>query len=416
MIKLKNRAVALSIAGAILFTTAAAADLLSGDAYSGAKAAVKKTTNYLTTEADSFTMDFGIALKIDSETSRAVRETAKYDMANWRREEITHDTDKDGEHVYYTYEDEDIYASSHIGTGDGTDDEVYYISPYGYSKEYPMLSNPFDDETAEDLETLFDAFVGNMKEFVRMGEEDGMRVYYGSLDSSQIPTLPNALCSFVAKYTFNDEYSEYYYDLPKLSDIFVDNIEGSIRTTDENIISHVSATACLIGTDEDENEHTIALELYMDITDVNETEIPVFDRTGKNIEEYESIEVTEASGDDRLFEDCDLGEYKKVLAKKEDGAYVVTGEMILEINTSDGEVITGTYKNTETGREIEFTAELSDSDEYLSDNGDLSLIIRKNVDPETGVTDSVTVFDEDVQIYEHGWAASGSGCELIREF
>lgn len=416
MIKLKNRAVALSIAGAMLFTTAAAADLLSGDAYSGAKAVVKNTARFLTAEADSFTMDFGMAIKIDSETAEANLVNEKFDMKNWRTESIRHNIDKDGEHEFYTYEDEDIFVSSHIGTGDGTDDEVYYISPYGYSKEYPMISNPFDDETAADLETVFDAFVGNMKEFVRTGEEDGMTVYYGSLDSSQIPTLPNALCSFVAKYSFNDDYSRDYYGMPKLSDIFLDNVEGSLRTTDDDIITHAAASASLTGTDEDGEEHSIVLELYLDITDINETDIPVFDRSGKNVEEHYYEETVEGFGSDVLFEECDLGEYKKVLVKKADDAYKVTGEVTVSLNTVESELITGTYKNTETGKETEFTAELSDSGDYISDNESVRLIIQKNVDFETGVTESITVYDEDVEIGEDCWSASGMGRELLREF
>ncbi len=410
MIKLKNRAIALSLAGAVLFSTAAAADIISGDSYSGAKDAIKETAAYITSEADSFTVTLGTAIKADGNTALTYENIGKYDIENGRYETTEKSMDSvDGESEWYSYNapEKTVYRSSYDG--------VYYVTERERDPEEKMIENPFEDEMAPDVERLADAFFGNLKEFVRTGEEDGCTVYYGEVDASQIPALPNALCSFLTKYLLvNDRDAREKLSVPELTDIYADSAEGKITTDSNGLVNGAYASAALIGKDSNGEEHRIEFSLMMEITDLNETVIDEIDLDGKNTE-YSSKVVN--SSVDR-FDDFDKGIYTYDIVKRGETAYEKTGEVVIEITEADSEDVEGIFTVTRDGEttSFEFNAECFDGHIYVSDDGEESFAIAKNYSYSQNATEGLILY-RNVTVDEEtkGWSG-GDSLTLTRRY
>lgn len=412
MIKLKHRAIALTLAGAVLFTTAAASELLSGDAYSAAKDAVKKTTSWAANEAESFTMDYGVVFKVDGEAVNSSVITEKYDMANLMNESREKSIDPSGECEWYRLTDGEIYVSA-VKNSDEDDEVIYHVSDYGVSSRDELLSDPFEEEMAEDIETVFDAFVGSLKEFVQCTDEDGKIVYFGALDSSQIPALPNTLCSFLTKYTvINDAYTRDYYEIPEMDDIFLDSLEARVEATEDNIITSAYGNATLLGTGKDGEEHSIGFEVFLNITDVDSTQVEHFDPEGKNVERASARETAQVRSAN-IMDSYDIGTYKRTLYSKGDGELIPDGEITVTITECTDESIIGTYSDTKKGVSFNFVGEWSDSDNYRVSAEGMDMIIIKNYDHANGYSDSIDLF-RDVTFTEGGWQTNENRITLMR--
>lgn len=409
MIKLKNRAIALALAGAVLFTTAAAADFLAGDAYTGAKNAVKDTVAYISDGASSVTMEAGANILIDSDAVITGEFFSKFDFEAYRTESTERTTDLDDTYEYRHYEDEEK-SVRYV-----EEEDVYYVYPYGFSRDYAIINNPFEEEMAQDLEKVFDAFVGNLKEFVSSKADGDGRLYYGELDSTQIPALPNTLAAFVTKYTFNDDNQRERYGLPYLSEIAVEGIKGSITVDKDGIIENAEGSLTMLGFDEDGNEHTIEFEGYIKLYDLDNTVVSEFDPSGKNvIEQPGGIEETVVASD-CLFDERDIGTYKKDIVKVSDDGYEKTGEVKITITAvNDGE-ISGIYENTETGEDTEFTASNFYGDSYYFDTVEDGYVLVKDFEYDEEAPSGVNVYAGAV-MEEDGWSSDGERYTLTRSF
>lgn len=411
MMKLKNRAIALSLAGAVLFTTAAAADILSGDAYTGAKDAIKNSARFMADGEASFTLDYGMSLKIDGETYDGFTAVDMYDTENRRSECMQTNYDPEGTNEYWNYQDSEKNVSKRSG------DDTYYISHYGYDSyendENSMISNPFEDDIAPDIEKVFDAFVGSLKEFVQAGEENGDKIYYGELDASQIPALPNTLCAFIAKVTFNDEYSRDRYNLPELSDICIDSVSGKLTVNSDDVVTGAYGAASLVGTDKSGGEHTIEFELYYTMSDIGKTVVPEFATDGKTIHDYEDYAVK--TEDMYVMDSFDIGTYKCTLLKRGETAYEKAGEITLTVDSVDGDEVSGTYVNTLDGTKINYTAVKSEYGyDYYSENEADNLVISKIYDWENEVSTGVIIHTGVMFDSDGGWSSNDTSYSLSR--
>ena len=410
MMKLKNRAIALSLAGAVLFTTAAAADILSGDAYTGAKDAIKNSARFMAEGEASFTLDYGMSIKVDGVVYDGFTAVDMYDTENTRsvRMETNYDTDDTRE--YWSYQDGEKSVTKHSG------DDTYYISHYGYDSyvddDNGMIANPFDDDMAPDIEKVFDAFVGSLKEFVQQGEENGDKIYYGELDASQIPALPNTLCAFITKVTFNDEYSRDRYNLPELSDICIDSVSGKLTVNSDDVVTGAYGAASLVGTDKSGGEHTIEFEIYYTMSDIGKTFVSEFAPEGKTIHDYEDYAVE--TEDMYAMDSFDIGTYKCTVLKKGETAYEKAGEITLTIDSVDGDEVTGTYDNTIDGTKINYTAVKSEyGSDYYSENEADNFVITKLYDYDRGVCNGIVIYTG-VMFSDGGWSSNDTSYSLYR--
>lgn len=406
MMKLKNKAIALSLAGALLFTTAAAADILSGDAYTGAKDAIKSTARFAADGEKSFTQDYGMSFKVDGTLYDGFTAVEMFDTENRRSERSETNYDPEDTREYWTYQDSEKNVSKHSG------DETYYLSHYGYDPDGKMLSNPFEEDIAPDVEKVFDTFVGSLKEFVQSGEENGNKIYYGELDASQIPTLPNTLCSFLTKVSIDDEYTRDKYNLPELSDICIDAVSGKLTVDSEGIIVGAYGYAKIVGSDKSGGEHTMEFELYYTMSDIGETTVSEFDPEGKTIHDYEDYTVeTEDVG---IMDSFDIGTYKCTVLTKGETAYEKAGEITLTVDSIDGDTVTGIYDNTLDGTKISYTAEKTEyGSDYCSENEAGNFVFSKMYDYSNGVCTGMILYP-DVMIGDGGWSTDGSCYSLLR--
>ncbi len=410
MMKLKNRAIALSLAGAVLFTTAAAADILSGDAYTGAKDAIKNSARFMAEGEASFTLDYGMSIKVDGVVYDGFTAVDMYDTENTRSERMETNYDTDDTREYWSYQDGEKSVTKHSG------DDTYYISHYGYDSyvddDNGMIANPFDDDMAPDIEKVFDAFVGSLKEFVQQGEENGDKIYYGELDASQIPALPNTLCAFITKVTFNDEYSRDRYNLPELSDICIDSVSGKLTVNSDDVVTGAYGAASLVGTDKSGGEHTIEFEIYYTMSDIGKTFVSEFAPEGKTIHDYEDYAVE--TEDMYAMDSFDIGTYKCTVLKKGETAYEKAGEITLTIDSVDGDEVTGTYDNTIDGTKINYTAVKSEyGSDYYSENEADNFVITKLYDYDRGVCNGIVIYTG-VMFSDGGWSSNDTSYSLYR--
>ena len=190
----KTTVVSWFVAGAMLFGTAAAADLIICDGYNGAKSALKYTSKTLAYEANNFTLDASYSIKYDGNVIQSSKNTIKQDTANQKRSDEGETFSVDKINGNSEYKNNNYYdAQKCISKYD--DDDNYYQHNYGTDNENKLnFTDPFEEDMASDIEKVCDAFVSGMKDFVQVADgDDGGKVYYGNLDSSQIPAFANAV-------------------------------------------------------------------------------------------------------------------------------------------------------------------------------------------------------------------------------
>jgi len=67
-------------------------------------------------------------------------------------------------------------------------------------KDAVRINNVFEDEDFEYIERIFDALIGNLKEYVVVTEDaDGNKEFSGKLSDAQIPAVVNAVIAYAAK-------------------------------------------------------------------------------------------------------------------------------------------------------------------------------------------------------------------------
>lgn len=346
---------------------------------------------------------------IDSEAVITGEFLTKVDFEAYRMETMERLTDLDDIYEYRRYEDENK-SVRYV-----EEEDTYYVYPYGLSRDYDIINDPFEDEMAEDLEKVFDAFVGNLKEFVNSKDNGDGRLYYGELDSTQIPALPNTIAAFVTKYTFNDDYQRERYSLPYLSEIAVEGLKGSVAVDRDGIIENAEGSLTMLGFDEDGNEHTIAFEGYIKLYDLDSTVIPEFDPSGKNVIEQPGAMEETVTVSFGQFDERDLGTYKKDIVKVSDNGYEKTGEIKITITAVSDDEISGTYENTETGESTEFTASNFYGDSYYFDTVEDGYVLVKDFEYDEEVPSGIDVYTGAVA-EEDGWSSDGETYKLTRSF
>lgn len=281
----KNLAMLLSFCiGAALFMSTAFADVISKTGYDQFKDAIKKTVENLSEGYDSFTTEVALSIKDNDKVLMTNSAVAKYDMVNSRMEDIS-TTEFAGikNESNYTYRDN--WMSIYHGYNDK---DTYYVNEYEKEmKDAVTIRNFFEDEDAQYIERIFDALIGNLKEYVVVGENsDGSKEFSGKLSDAQIPALVNAVTAYVAKQTVFDSHMERSeIGVPNLkSDIFVKEIRGRANVNGDGIIENLFGELIISGSEEGGTKHDLKVELVFKVYNINSTTVEKPDLTGKNVE------------------------------------------------------------------------------------------------------------------------------------
>lgn len=335
--KMNKKAMSLCavLVGATVFATAAAADVMLGSGYSGAKDALKGTMAYLSSEADNFTVNGEFSVTVDEKTFLHTTLEAKADNVTRAQETQESTIEPDGSvHERYYYrepgrrvhkdENDDKYYVFIVGEGDDAEGE-------------PLFVNPFEEEQVQDLEKVVDAFAGTMKDVVQAEEADGGRIYSGTMCDAQVPAVVNALVSFVAKYSVISDPQWEEAKFPAIvQDIYLQEASGKAVANQNGILETVMGKVTFNGKTADGVSHTFSAELNVSIANVNQTVVSAPTLTGEN-------SIVSTDRDNGLTEKY-VGTYKNDIVTEENGQFVKIGERVLTITSCEDGTITGSYE------------------------------------------------------------------------
>jgi hypothetical protein len=339
--KLKKKTVMLlSFAmGTLLFTTNALAEVASKSGYDQMKDALKNTAESCSSKLSNYTMDTSFVMKDNNEIVSSFNQVSKCDSIKGAREDKSTSIDYQNiKKENYTYNDK----NSNINFN--SSQNIYYVNEYDQPNGLTTFRNPFKEKSANDLEKIADAVIGNLKDYVLVSvKPDGSKELSGSLSESQIPALVNAVTSFEFKNSFGGYYAARLRvntnTAPKIaSDIFVKNVKGNIVVNKNGLIESILGTGTLSGKDDKGTEHTMTFEVLGKLHDVNTTVISKPDLTGKKVQKNTKSEIANKPNLKSY-----TGQYKGDIVINKDGKLEKIGEKIIDIERSDDKVIAGRY-------------------------------------------------------------------------
>lgn len=375
----KKTIMVLSLAiGALLITSTAFADSMTKTGYEELKDVTKNTASVMANELNNWTTNMSFVLKDNDKVIATQSTINKLDKKNGTTENKGSMT-IDGIIVKneYSYSDEDTVISYDSYS------DTYYLTktekPAGATNMVyggAFFTNPFENESAKDMEKIFDAAIGNLKNYVFVTtNEDGSKVFTGSISDAQIPSLINALVSFASKQMFSSNqmnantvksevysspdyvnssssYVENNIAMPKITgDVFIKNVNGKISVDKDGLLNSVYFYGVLSGKDVDGNLHDLSVEALLKLEDINKTVITKPDLTGKKV-----IENNENNGQNNSLSSKFEGAYvvDVILDKSEQLIKIGEKKLIIE-SIKDGK-ITGSYNETyKTGYESYIT-------------------------------------------------------------
>jgi hypothetical protein len=335
----KKTVTALSFTlGATLFISTAFADALIGSGYDQLKSSIKTTASQMETGLGNYTMEAMYTMKNNGETFMEVSQRTKYDSATKATENTSVTQYGKAEPTQnYSYQD------PNRSIWKGSFDDTYNVTEYSQ----PLLSrdrafrDPFKEQGAAELEKVFDAIVGNLKDYVQAENgTDGGKTYSASLSEAQVPALVNAIASFGFKKILVDESrSNREMNIPQIeSDIYVKKVTGLASQQKDGMLENITGEIVLSGKDKDGNVHDLSVGVTARMTAVGDTKIVMPDLTNAN--------VTKAEQGDNGLSSKYVGKYKNDIVIEKNGQFVKAGERVLEITSVGQGRVTGTYTET----------------------------------------------------------------------
>lgn len=355
----KTSFLSLFLAGTLVLSVSAAADVIIGDGYNSAKQALKYTSKTLANEADNFTINADFQIFVDGEQVSYEHSERKFDFVNNRTEETSESKNGDsGLFTNYYYRD----SEKSINT---FGDEPYYVYTNDSSPDSNEtrlgLTDPFDEPIAQDIEKIADAFVSNMKDFVQVKDlDDGGKMYFGNLESAQIPALANALSSFALKYTVVESVRGM--DVIDIKDcIALGEVSAQVSQNADGLLDSGVGTMSATGTDKDGNSHRIEMAVSVTVSDINTTVVEPVSLDGKDV-------VYGESGVDRwTISAKNIGTYSAPVVIEENDKLVKKSDNILIIDSVDGSTITGHMTIDDGNERVDSDYTAVKDDEYSDD-------------------------------------------------
>lgn len=417
--KMGKRAVSLCalVVGATLLATSALADVMIGSGYNNFKDAVKTTAAALTGEADSFTLEMTSDVKFDGESLNYQSNVLKADVKGNKAESTSRYTDqKRGTSDRYFYTDSTMSVSKL------SQEDIYHvIQREDNDVMSSRISNPFEDEMADDAEKIVDAMVGSLKDVIQIEENDGKKMFTGNITEAQVPALINAVLSFGVKYSIADSNIAKEYGIPALtSDIYVRDASGKAIANADGILESIVGKGSIIGKDKNGGDHVLTVELAVNVAGVNSTSVETPNLEGKNVEYHQE---TRSSGFSKKY----IGTYKDDIVDENGEGLEKIGERVLEITSIEGDTVTGKYYETyrdgvvpqESPLSFEFTGNshkygYSFAADYTDLDGETKTL---SVHSDGGVEgQSITLELDRVQTSSDGYSIRGGSYSLKRVF
>jgi len=378
--------------GVVLLASTAFADSMTKTGYEELKDSVKFTAASIGNGVDSGTISISYVLKDNEKVLATQTNVRKMDVKNI----ITENKGTlviDGVTVQNTYSYSDKDSSINYDQYSDT----YYVSKFIINNPAPevtaygnrIFTNPFTNQSAMDVEKIFDAAIGNLKNYVFLTvNDDKSKVFTGSLSDAQIPALINALVSFGSKQMFstNNTSANYAKDMPAVSaiehsqgaiapegvqpksitqpnlpeitgDVFVKNVNGKVTVNKDGLIESVYFYGVLSGKDAQGVIHDLSIEALVKLENINSTIITKPDLTGKKVIENNDTKIMPETLSSK-FE----GTYKVDVIKEEAQQFVKIGEKTIVIESIKDGKITGKYFET---YKAGYESNITDTSEFV---------------------------------------------------
>ncbi|MZQ85379.1 hypothetical protein GQF01_24990 [Paenibacillus sp. 5J-6] len=179
--------------------------------------------------------------------------------------------------------------------------DVYFVKQEN-EKKHKTESKLNETEIPQQVETVIDALVGNLKDFVAIDTQaDGSKEISIQLDNAQIPTVVNALAPIAIKEATKEEGGEMndaaqanampFQDdflkkaAPQLTqDIKIEHVSIKATVNTDNYLSHQEADLTVSGKDDAGTAHQVTLHLQANLSGYNRTTPETIDLTGKSVQ------------------------------------------------------------------------------------------------------------------------------------
>jgi hypothetical protein len=323
--------------GATMFVTTAFADIASKTGYDLLKDSVKFTAKSMSDKMQSYTIESVFTVKDNDKVLMSESSLEKVDNTKKAVESHSAVEEYNGKNnrSYFSYRD----SSSSIWYDQGTD--TYYVTEYSKDYDFKPSSNPFEDSHAKDLEKIFDALVGDLKNYVVVEEKsNGSKELSGNLNEGQIPALVNAVTSFLLKQNTSNVLisPDGKTSSATLEDVYVKSVSGKAFVNEDGILESVLATGVLSGKDSNGVTHDITAEALVKVYDIDSTKVSKPNLEGKNVQKSTARDLGGPEITARY-----VGKYSNNIVIVENDTFVKIGERILEIAHIDDKNVSGHY-------------------------------------------------------------------------
>jgi len=338
-IKKKSAMVVSFALGSILFASTAFAEVNSKSGYAQLKDALKYTAENCSSKLLSYTVDLSVVIKDNGNVVSSDNEVIKYDVPKSAMENKSTRINEGKTTENYIYSDKDG------STTFNSEQNMYYVNKLGKPNLGVNYKNPFKEKRVTDIEKIADAVVGNLKDSVVVTQStDGTKQMSGTVSEAQIPSVANALVSYIFKTSFgnynnNNGNPQTASTMSKIQDdIYVKEIKGNMSLNKDGLIEKAMGTGLLYGKDKDGKEHKLTFELLVKIGNVNKTVFSKPDLTGKKAQTYEQKDYNKIAKPEMY-----LGTYRNDIVIEKDSKFQKIGERIVEITSLDNKKVAGRY-------------------------------------------------------------------------
>lgn len=319
--------------GALIFASTAFADVAMGSGYDRLKDSIKNTSAKLDKGFDSYTMDTTIVMKDNGSVLVQAPSKRKVDNIKNAEESMTETISNGKSESSYYYTDNTCYINKN------NNDNTYFVQNISNQPRQRRSRDPFAEKDFKEVEKIFDAVVGNLKNNVQVENVSGGKEYSGSLSETQVPSLINAVMSFGFKRYIGDSY-RMDIDGKKVfpefdSDLSVRNVSGKAYENKDGVLENILGEVTITGKDKKGALHELTFSLSAKLYDINKTNVSKPDLSG------EKVQVTHNGLDERY-----IGKYKSDMVIEKDGEFTKIGERVIEITKIDDDKICGKYHET----------------------------------------------------------------------
>ncbi|WP_152393193.1 hypothetical protein [Paenibacillus guangzhouensis] len=186
--------------------------------------------------------------------------------------------------------------------------DTYYVGQErGKDKNKHDTKETLDPQIPQQVETVIDALVGNLKDYVTVNaKSDGSKEIAAQLDNSQIPTVVNAIAPIVIKHASNHEQNREKKDnndakqfpfnrdvlnvqTPQLTqDIKIEKVAFKANVNAANYIEHQEADITVSGKDASGTAHQVTVHLQANLMGYNTTTPDTIDLSGKKVQQMDN--------------------------------------------------------------------------------------------------------------------------------